>query len=464
MIDKYLEQVRRHPKVLGLLTLHFTSLLTFSLWGPALIDLSMQKGADPYPQGLAFALSSALMYIFLALGKKTIDPREARRAAAAYLIAAASFLVIDPHYWIWASIISGIASSGLTAYWAELFVEYVPAQERGRSVALLMILSNGVYYILYLLIPSIASTMTVSLSLIPAAGTVWLLAGGRHFPSPSPECAKTVEPFLPRDALLPLSWTMGVFIFAFYLTGGLVYESLYLTSPEHPWARWFSTIPYIITGAIAGLEADAKGRRMLPVKACIFLGMGLVCSLFLRNPDASFLVGSVLALAAFGYMDVFLWTYLADIALAPRRAVTTYGLGLALNLITVSVGSLMPHSRPGFAVGPHFIVGAGTGILFLSLGHLVHAIDRTEEVIEHFSPPDIQTKVRQLTSKLTDREGEVLSLLISGMSNEDIAQELHVAEATVKTHLRSIYRKTGFPNRRTLLSRLVADEPPERNV
>lgn len=44
-------------------------------------------------------------------------------------------------------------------------------------------------------------------------------------------------------------------------------------------------------------------------------------------------------------------------------------------------------------------------------------------------------------NKLTPREQEVLKLLAHGKTNREIAGELHVAEVTVRFHLRNIYSK-----------------------
>jgi DNA-binding CsgD family transcriptional regulator len=48
---------------------------------------------------------------------------------------------------------------------------------------------------------------------------------------------------------------------------------------------------------------------------------------------------------------------------------------------------------------------------------------------------------------LTPREQEILALLASGMSTPEIAGKLAIKPATIKTHLTSIYRKTGAQNR-----------------
>jgi len=52
-----------------------------------------------------------------------------------------------------------------------------------------------------------------------------------------------------------------------------------------------------------------------------------------------------------------------------------------------------------------------------------------------------------LPDGLTDREAEVLALIAAGQSNTEIAEQLYVAEATVKTHVNRIFAKTRSRDR-----------------
>ncbi|MGE2735292.1 response regulator [Mycolicibacterium vaccae] len=48
---------------------------------------------------------------------------------------------------------------------------------------------------------------------------------------------------------------------------------------------------------------------------------------------------------------------------------------------------------------------------------------------------------------LTQRESEILALVVNGLTNRAIAAKLVIGEETVKTHLSSIYRKLGVGDR-----------------
>ncbi|MFI7135016.1 response regulator [Nonomuraea sp. NPDC050153] len=54
---------------------------------------------------------------------------------------------------------------------------------------------------------------------------------------------------------------------------------------------------------------------------------------------------------------------------------------------------------------------------------------------------------RERVSALTDREREVLALLGAGMSNAEIARELHIVEGTVKAYVSAILTRLGVRNR-----------------
>jgi len=58
---------------------------------------------------------------------------------------------------------------------------------------------------------------------------------------------------------------------------------------------------------------------------------------------------------------------------------------------------------------------------------------------------------------LSQRESELLALVVSGLRNSEIARALFVSENTVKTHLRHVYRKLGVHNRAQAVALAMGD-------
>jgi DNA-binding NarL/FixJ family response regulator len=63
---------------------------------------------------------------------------------------------------------------------------------------------------------------------------------------------------------------------------------------------------------------------------------------------------------------------------------------------------------------------------------------------------DVPSNVSTSIGCLTNREQDVLTLINQGESNQEIASNLFISESTVKSHLRSIFRKLGVKHRHEL--------------
>ncbi len=82
-------------------------------------------------------------------------------------------------------------------------------------------------------------------------------------------------------------------------------------------------------------------------------------------------------------------------------------------------------------------------------GDSVVAPSTTRRLLEHFAAtlPDPSGVDDDRLAPLTEREREVLELVGRGRSNQEIAADLVVAEATVKTHVSRLLAKTGSRDR-----------------
>lgn len=100
------------------------------------------------------------------------------------------------------------------------------------------------------------------------------------------------------------------------------------------------------------------------------------------------------------------------------------------------------------------------GYLFkdVSVSDLANAIRSAHESIPVLAPEAtrmlIQAKIQRSAGdfKLSDRELEVLALMVRGMSNREIAHELTISYSTIKFHVSAILGKLGATSRTEAVS------------
>jgi DNA-binding NarL/FixJ family response regulator len=102
-------------------------------------------------------------------------------------------------------------------------------------------------------------------------------------------------------------------------------------------------------------------------------------------------------------------------------------------------GFLLKHVSPEYLVTAVRLVRSGDALLAPSI---------TRRLVERFAPEaTCGPPVHADLSALTPRELEVLRLLARGLSNAELARNLTLSEATVKTHVGRILGKLGLRDR-----------------
>jgi len=99
----------------------------------------------------------------------------------------------------------------------------------------------------------------------------------------------------------------------------------------------------------------------------------------------------------------------------------------------------------------HQALQAGAmGYLIKGMSHdvLVKAIRRVYGGNRFLPPPVTQTlSLRSSSSELSQREREVLRLMVAGKTNREIGEKLHIKEPTVKSHITLILMRLGVTDR-----------------
>ncbi len=120
---------------------------------------------------------------------------------------------------------------------------------------------------------------------------------------------------------------------------------------------------------------------------------------------------------------------------------------------TIHKNVYLPHHLYILKTVGNFVVRA------LELAHLfslpsVQGTGRTKEWRWN-NPDDLTTTSKGIFNTLTEREKDVLFLLITGSPNKEIAQTLFVSPDTIKTHTINIYRKMNVSNRTSAILKAV---------
>ena len=96
-------------------------------------------------------------------------------------------------------------------------------------------------------------------------------------------------------------------------------------------------------------------------------------------------------------------------------------------------------------VSPEQLVAA---VRMVRCGDALLAPSITRRLVERFAPPETTgPELHRDLSELTPRELEVLRLLARGLSNAELAAQLTLSEATVKTHVARILAKLQLRDR-----------------
>ena len=86
----------------------------------------------------------------------------------------------------------------------------------------------------------------------------------------------------------------------------------------------------------------------------------------------------------------------------------------------------------------------------VAAGEALLAPTVTRRLLAHFArhdPAGTSSAAQQAVEQLTDTERDVLKLIARGLSNQEIAQRMFVAETTTKTHVGRIFMKLAARDR-----------------
>lgn len=210
---------------------------------------------------------------------------------------------------------------------------------------------------------------------------------------------------------------------------------------------------FVIPGLLlAGAVSDLRDRRFFPYATLVAMLTGTVAVLLFSSPE-TYNIGTSFIYFFFSFMTLFsivpFMEWAPSTAGPALTAVAGRSVRYAFSGLAIIVGGILFASASMVALLVLFVVFlAGLFTVFFFMGQL------------HLPPRKNVNEPRpcQLFAdkySLTERETDVLEVILQGVTVSDISHQLFISEITVKRHVSNILKKTDTKNRAELIDKYL---------
>lgn len=383
------------------------------------------------------------------------------------LVATVPFFFVPSMLWFMGLIISGFAGGCAVAAWGYFLQISTQKNQRMKSCADVLIISNLIMIGINMVAIKSSPFVGLGLSmfcLVVGAICTWILSVNLDKAHVDNEEQKSS-----RNLIKPMSF-LFLFISVITINSGLMYQVL-VPAFDHltGFVSWYWAVPYIIA-LVAMRNLSLKAKRSM----FLFVGMGMIIATFiffmlLGRGTIDYLIVDTLMLGACGIFDLFWWSIIGEMLDYTENPIKVFGIGLSANVFGVLSGDVL-----GMGVSSIQLPSAEVTVIALTVvcvtlvilpplnRELVFLLKSHVYLIayEHMDENQQQSIIYQMKTidPLTEREKEVLQLILSGKSNKEIATQLFITESTVKTHVRNIFSKYDVSSRAELISSLLKNQ------
>lgn len=386
-----------------------------------------------------------------------------------FFIAVSVIFFFPPSVFWTAGIIAGsFLAGGCVAAWAFYLKSGTPKNERIKTVADLLILSNVLMILLNMaavhLSPQIGLALAMFMLLCAFAFALKLPADrGTSSSAPSEQKENPV-------GIARLLVFLCLFIVIITIDSGLMYQ---VVNPAFKHLKgltsWYWALPYIAALFIMrNLPRRMNGTYILYV-AIAMIGLSFIGFMSLGRGAVSYLAVNTLMLGACGVYDLFWWSILGEMLELHKSPAKILGIGLSANVLGVLLGGLI--GKAVTSANSHvpdptllaLVVVCVTLILLPPLHKHLSSLLKGHAYLSEFSVLSAQEQTNRIDrasrfGNLSERESQVASLLLQGKTYRTIAGELYISENTVKYYVKNIYSKFNIQSRAELIDIVLKKE------
>ncbi len=387
------------------------------------------------------------------------------------LLASSAFLAPPNVFWLPALVSCSFLAGCCVAAWGFYLKSATPKNQRIKTTADWLIWSNLLMILLNMTTIHGSPHTGLGLSMLMLAAA-FLFA--LRLPGETGNAGSTAAP--PREKAVSIAKPLAflcLFIVVITINSGLMYQ---VQSPAFSHLKgltsWYWSLPYIAALFIMRNLPRNVNRSYILYVAIAMIGFSFIGFMAFDRSVPSYLVVNTLMLGACGVYDLFWWSILGEMLEYHKNPARVLGTGLAANVLGVLLGGLIGSTLTTSGLPDSHSTLLALGIVCITLVLLPPLHSRLTLLLKDHAyltavtelPAQEQKRLifdLAVAEKLTEREGEITALLLTGKTYRLIAEELFVTENTVKTHVKNIYAKVGVQSRAELMALLLEIRPSD---
>ncbi len=427
---------------------YFGWLLSFPWHGPVLYSAAPAEVLAAFPLVLIFSSFHALTYLLggLLLKDSAIWYKLMLGSLIVTITVNAALLLPLPWVWPLGMAIIGVCAALYVLGWSVIYTFSTPVTSFLKTMAALIILANLVFVIFNLLAVVLSPNMILIASLIPLVVSLLILRRIPFSPSQVLHRPKVTLP-IPRFFLIIIS----LFIFILFVNGGFMYQVMLPTMDvKIPFSPYYRYTLYILVLLVMYWYGESLQRYFPLYMGVSLLGLAFVSFALLDQTVAGFMMTAGLIEAAFAMLDLFVWVILGSLAFIYGAPFPFFGFATAAMVASILFGSLIGDQLLRIGETHRLVTAAfAAASIFLAFTVMPWLNQQIEQnlsrVLQHEGSNAVLPEGGSLNrlmnyllpeQQLTPRETEITTLILEGLTNQDIARQLFISKNTVKTHIK----------------------------
>lgn len=359
-------------------------------------------------------------------------------------------------------IVASFLAGNCVAAWAFYLKGYTPQNERIKTAADMLILSNVLMTLLDMAAVHISPYAGLSLGMLMLLVAALLIL---RLPKEENASANVVMEMSENSSngLPKLLIFLSLFIVIITINSGLMYRVVRPAFAHlENLTSWYWATPYIVALAVMRNLPQQTDRTYILYVAIAMIGFSFIGFMLLGRDNMSYFIINTLMLGACGVCDLFWWSILGEMLEYSKKPAKVMGVGLSANVLGVLLGGVIGNAIVSANIHNltpsvlALIVVFITLILLPPLHRELSSLLTCHAYLTVFSELPAQEQSIQIDrvarfGNLSERESQVATLLLQGLTYKSIADELVISENTVKYYVKNIYSKFGVQSRAELI-------------